>query len=143
MLVRDALLSNPLIVSPDTSALEFCLAVLDSNQTTAVVIDDARRLLGVVSVRDVFGRIIPHYVNMDDKLASVIHEGYFDEKFTEFQHLPVKEIMTLDVDLIAPHDSVIKAVAMLRHRKTIPVIDDGQFLGTITRRSVLTAVTGR
>ena len=143
MFVREALLSDPLIVAPDTTVLDFCERVLHSNQTTAVVIDDRRKLLGMLSVHDVFARIVPHYVDMESKLADVIHEGYFEEKFDAAKRTSVAALMVTDVHVLSPDDSVIKAIALFSsaNHKTAPVVENGEFVGTITRRSVLRAVT--
>ncbi len=143
MLVRDAMLPNPLVLAPENSVLEFCRRVLESNQTTAVVIDCEQRLRGIVSVRDVFERVLPHYVSIVGRLAGVIREGYFDEKFEEFKHLAVSQIMTTEVNTLAPDDAVIQAVGAFHQHghKTIPVLENGRFLGSITRRSVLRRVT--
>ena len=143
MLVRDAMLPTPLLVAPETSVLELCTMVLDCNQTTATVVDSTSHLCGIVSVQDVFHRILPHYVDMDSRLAGLMHEGYFEEKFAAFKHLTVGEIMTKEVDTLRPGDAVIEAVGMFYRKghKTIPVIEDGLYIGSITRRSVLRRVT--
>lgn len=143
MLVRVALLPNPLLASPETTVLEFCHNVLASNQTTAAVIDSESRWCGMISLTHVFRKILPHYVDMDWKLADVIHEGYFEEKFTELQHTPVADLMERDTQTLKPDDSVIKAITLLSTAayKTLAVVEDGKFVGTITRRSVLRQVT--
>lgn len=142
MLVKAALLPNPLVVTPKTTVLEFCHNVLDSNQTTAAVID-GEKLCGMVSVLHVFRKILPHYVDMDSKLADVIREGYFEEKFAQLKQIPVETIMERNTRTLDPNDSVIKAIALFStaEYKTLPVIDKGKFVGTITRRSVLRQVT--
>ncbi|MCA8942740.1 MAG: CBS domain-containing protein [Planctomycetes bacterium] len=144
MLVQDALVPNPLVVTPDTTVLDFCKQVLASNQTTAcVVAGDDHKLLGMVSVHDVFQRILPAYLGKKDNLASVIHEGYFEERFDELRRTPVSDLMSKDIHVLAPHDSVIKAISLFSSatHKTAPVVRDGKFIGTITRRSVLQKVT--
>lgn len=142
MLARDAILPNPLTVSPDTTVLEFIDSVLNSNQTTAAVLD-GDRLVGMISVKDVFQRILPAYVDMAGRLADVMHAGYFEEKFEKFKHTQVREIMSTEIDSIAPDDAVIQAVAMFvkQDRKTLPVLDGNTFVGSLTRRSVLWMVT--
>lgn len=143
MLVRQAMLPNPLVVKPETSVYDFCKTVLNSNQTTATVVDDGGQICGIVSVHDVFDKIVPPYIDTDSKLAEVIHEEYFEEKFAEFERMNVADIMVTKVETLHPDDSVIAAVAMLFHHKhkSIPVIENGKFVGTVTRRSVLSHVT--
>jgi CBS domain-containing protein len=143
MLVRAALLPNPLIVSPETTVLEFCHNVLDSNQTSAAVIDETHELCGMISLTHVFRKILPHYVNMDSKLADVIHEGYFEERFDELQHTRVADLMERNTKTLRPDDSVMQAISLLSTAayKTLPVVENGKFVGTVTRRSVLRQVT--
>lgn len=141
MLVRSALIPNPLVVRPEVSVVEFVDAVLNSNQTTAAVVD-GERLVGVVSVRDIFDEILPAYVDMDEKLAGVLHARYFDEQFARLRAHKVESLMVREVDTLKPEDAIMKAVAMfVRHgRKTIPVLESGRYVGSVTRRSVLMAV---
>lgn len=142
MKVAEAMIPNPLTVQPDTTLLEFIERVLNSNQTTAMVIE-AGRLVGMVSVKDVFRRILPPYVAPQSSLAAVLRPSYFEDQFEIFKTLPVGSVMTTEVDSLAPDDTVIHAVALFVHKdlKTIPVLQDGNYLGSVTRRSVLWMVT--
>jgi CBS domain-containing protein len=136
------MIPNPLIVAPSTTLLEFIHAVLDGNQTTASVVDGGR-LVGIVSVEDVFRRLLPHYVGMSGGLAEVLHEGYFEEAFERFKNTSVESVMSRDIDAMGPDEPLMQAVAMFvqRERKTIPVLEHGRFAGSVTRRSVLAAAT--
>jgi len=140
MLVRSAMLPDPLTVRPETTLVEFIRAVLGSNQTTAAVVD-GDRLLGVVSVHDIFLKILPPYVGHE--IAEVIREGYFEEKFVKFTNIAVADVMVTDVSTLSPNEAVIKAVALFvrKSHKTIPVIENGRYIGSLTRRSVLRRVT--
>jgi CBS domain-containing protein len=142
MRARDAMIPNPLVIAPTTTLLEFVLAVLGSNQTTAAVVQDGR-LLGMVSVDDVFRQLIPHYVGMVGHLADVLHETYFEESFERLKGTPVEKVMAREVDSMAPDEPLMHAVAMFvqKARKTLPVLDQGRYVGSVTRRSVLQAAT--
>jgi len=134
------LLPNPLIVTPETSLLQFIRRVLDSNQTTAVVLQ-GEQMVGIVSVHDIFRKILPPYVG--HMLANAIREGFFEERFEKFASIAVSEIMTRRVQSLAPGDEVIKAVALFvrSNYKTIPVLEGGRFVGSVTRRSILHRVS--
>ncbi len=144
MLVKSALVRKPLTVGPDTSLTEFIDAVLDSNQTTAAVIE-GERLVGMVSAMDVFRRIVPPYLERDTHLLTAVRDSYFDEKFEKFRHVAVREIMVSAPDVLAPEESVARAVALFVHkgRKSLAVVDDGRYVGTITRRSILRTLRRR
>lgn len=141
MLVRDAMVANPFVVAPATSLFVLVDRILAGNQTTAAVVDGGR-LLGTVSATDVLKKLIPPYLHMDEQLANVLHDTYFEEELERLRHIEVQDAMERDVDTLPPDASVMRAVSLFvrRGRKTVPVVDDGRFLGSVTRRSVLTLV---
>lgn len=143
MYVKQALIPNPLTTTPEANLVNLVLSILDCDQTTAAVIDSRGKLVGMVGVHDFFRKIIPHYVDMDQKLMNVMHEGYFEERFKRSQKITVGEVMVTEIDALAPDDALIRAVAMLvqKRRKTLPVVEGDRFIGLVTRRSVLRAVT--
>ncbi len=147
MLVSECLVSSPLTMSKEECLEELVYKILNSNHTTAAVIDDENNLLGIVGIHDVFEKILPSYVKMGSdmgiSLGAAIHEGYFDEKFEELRGLRVEEIMVVDIDYSESNDSAISAISEMvkRRRKAIPVKDDdGKFVGMVTRRSILLSV---
>lgn len=141
MLVRDALVRSPFVVSPDTTLFDFIDRILGGNQTTASVVEGSL-LVGIVSATDVLKKLVPSYLAMDENLASVLHDSYFEEELGKLRNVLVRHAMVRKVDTLPPTASVMEAVLMfVRHqRKTVPVVDRGQFLGAVTRRSVLTLV---
>ena len=130
---------SPLVVESGDSLTEFVTRVIGSNQTTGAVVDDGTRLRGVISLLDVYRRIVPGYLHGKSRLADVLHAEFFTEKFERFRLVPVTDVMTRDVDFVAPGDTVMSAIAMFvqRGRKALPVVDSGSFAGIITRRSIL------
>ena len=54
----------------------------------------------------------------------------------------VRDFMTTELDTVSPDDTLIKAVVIIveHRRKTLPVVQDGKFLGMVTRRSILEKV---
>lgn len=139
MLVRDALIPTPLVVQPTTTLLEFIHMILNSNQTNAAVVDEHGMLRGLLSASDVFRRLLPHYIAMDERLAPAVHPSYVEEQWEKFKLRTAQEVMVTDIDVLPPEASIMQAVSLFvqRDRKTVPVVTDGRFLGSVTRRSVL------
>ena len=137
--IRNALLSDPITTTPDETFRQLLPRLVTSRQATAAVLDDDRKLLGLLGIYDVLRKIVPHYVDLDDKLMEVMHEDYFEERLSGLEGLQVRDFMSTSIDSVSPHDSLIKAVALIveRKRKTLPVLDErGCFLGMVTRRSI-------
>ena len=140
MAVRDALDANPLTISPDATIFQLIETILETKHTTAAVLDDQGRLLGMVGAHDIFRKIVPKYLKTGHNLMDVFHDGYYEEKFALFKETPVSSIMSTKLDSVHPDDAIIKAATLIveKRRKTLPVIEsNGAFVGLITRRSVL------
>lgn len=143
MLVRDALVATPFVVTPDTTLFEFVDGILGGNQTTASVVEHSL-LVGIVSATDVLKQLVPSYLAMDESLAHVLHDSFFEEELVKLRNVLVRHAMTRKVDVLPPDASVMAAVSMfVRHgRKTVPIVEQGRFVGAVTRRSVLRLVRG-
>jgi CBS domain-containing protein len=147
MLVRNAMLESPITTTPSETFEALLSKLLGSRQATAAVLTDEGKLMGVVGIHDVLRKIVPHYVDLDFKLMELMHEDYFAERFQGLKRTRVDNFMTraADVDTVAPDDSITKAVVIIvqKKRKTLPVVENGKFVGMITRRSILEHVGPR
>ena len=143
MLVREALVASPFVVTPDTTLFHFIDGILAGNQTTASVVD-GRLLVGMVSSTDVLKRLMPPYLQFDEKLANVLHATFFEEELGQLRNVRVRDVMTWPADTLPPDAPVMQAVSLFVQRslKTVPVVEDRDFLGAVTRRSVLTLIRG-
>ncbi|MDY7092129.1 MAG: CBS domain-containing protein [Acidobacteriota bacterium] len=142
MRVRTAMLEQPVTTHPDQTFDELLQNLVGSRQATAAVLDDDGKLVGLVGIHDVLRKIVPLYVDLDHKLMEVMHEGYFEERLARLKDTRVRDFMSTELDTVTPDDTLIKAVVIIveNRRKTLPVIEDGKFLGMITRRSILEKV---
>ncbi|MCA8976093.1 MAG: CBS domain-containing protein [Planctomycetes bacterium] len=138
MLVRDALVPSPLVVSTDTSLFELIDLILGGNQTTAAVVENGL-LVGIISGQDVFEPLLPSYLAMDATLVSVLREDYFEEVLGKLRNIKVGDAMECEVHTVAPDAPVMEAVSLFLREglKTVPVVDGKRYVGSVTRRSVL------
>ncbi|PIR21730.1 MAG: hypothetical protein COV44_11710 [Deltaproteobacteria bacterium CG11_big_fil_rev_8_21_14_0_20_45_16] len=88
------------------------------------VTDEAGKLLGLVSHRDVMNRV-----------ASAVLNPQKRESLEKFQAIPVHEVMLKNVETINPHTGLIEAAHKMFENQmgALPVIDDeGTLLGILT-----------
>jgi len=145
MLVRNALVADPMTTRPETSFPRLVRGLLRGAKNKAAVLDDQGMLVGVIGIHDILRNIVPLYVDLDVKLMEVLHDGYLEQRLMRLQDKTVGDLMTTEIDSIAPDDSLIKAVSIMvkRRRKALPAVEDGRFVGLITRRSILEHVARR
>jgi predicted transcriptional regulator len=138
MYVRDALLHEPLETSPEELLGDLMPRLVTSRQATAAVLE-GRRLVGLVGIHDILRRIVPVYIDLDEKLAEVLHDDYLEERAPRLRGTRVRDLMTTTMDVVAPSDTLIKVAVLFveKRRKTLPVVDQGVFVGMITRRTLL------
>lgn len=139
MLVKDAMLDDPLVVTSDTKVHDFIEAVVATNQTTGVVVDNGQ-LVGVVSAHDIYRGLLPHFADLDSRLARLIHDTHFDDGLAILRDHPVSGIMSkAKLQTCKPTDSIMRAIEVFVHKgfNTLPVVDGARYVGSVSRRSVL------
>ena len=88
---------------------------LSENKIGALLVeDDAGKIVGILSERDIVGGMVPHGADLHD--------------------VAVSELMTPDLIHCSPSDTVNEAMAMMtdRHIRHLPVFDGDQLAGFIS-----------
>ncbi len=121
MMVQELLTTKNSVVvtvSPTTTLAEAAQTMVDHQIGALVVTDDAERLLGIISERDLTKAIA-------DNTARVAEQR-------------VKDIMTYPVVTCAPDESVIEAIYMMnsKHIRHIVILDRDRLAGMISIRDV-------
>ena len=137
MLIRDWMSSAPITAKPDTSIMKAAKLMKENHFKRLPVVDDAGRLVGIVSDRDIKEASPSKATTLD------MHELYY-----LLSEIKVADIMTKNVLTVTSTDTVEKAaVIMLRQNVGgLPVVDaDGKVVGVITDSDifkVLASITG-
>ncbi|MEG3435850.1 CBS domain-containing protein [Pannus brasiliensis CCIBt3594] len=113
---RDIMSSPVRTIRPDTSIEQAERVLFRYGHSGLSVVDESDRLVGVISRRD---------------LDLALHHG--------FRHAPVKGYMTRDPKTIAPDTSLpdIESLMVTYDLGRLPVLDNGQLVGIVTRTDVL------
>jgi CBS domain-containing protein len=111
---------NPPIVKPDSTVAEAIREMLEHHIGAIAVVDDNRVVAGIFTERDVLRRL-----SLSGR----------DPNST-----PVREVMTVPVELATELTSEAEALAVMleRHYRHLPIVDhDGKLLGMLSVRHVL------
>ena len=121
--VRERMTTDVIVVKPDMEIRRAVHLLLSNGVSGVPVVDDAGRLLGVLTERDCIG--------------VALHASYHDEPGGS-----VAKFMTTEVKTVTPETSLMEVAEMLvdsPHRR-FPVIEDGRLVGLISRHDVLRAI---
>lgn len=127
MLVRDVMTRSVTTVRASTAIRDAAELMAEQGVTVLPVVDEAARLVGVVGESDVLrGRVL------HDPRAGGHHEGGAPPPRT------VSEVMTREVITVAPWCDVAEVGALVAERgpRSLPVVDEGEVVGIVTRRDV-------
>lgn len=136
MLVREVMSSPAITVSPDAS-LKRAIRLLDEHDITAMpVVDTLGRLLGVLSEADVIRDCIAPDRRVHERLVEITAPPVCLTVTDVMTHLPVS---------VSPDEDVAQAVQLLvdTQIKSLPVVQDAQVVGMISRRDVVAVLARR
>jgi CBS domain-containing protein len=129
MKARDVMTRAVLTVSPDMPVPAAAAFLSSHGFTAAPVVDTAGQLVGIVSEADLFhSPVVPDWW---------LVQGEPDPT--------IEQLMTPTPTTMRSADDLADvAAAMLNARiRSIPIVDDGELVGIVTRRDVLRAVARR
>ena len=105
-------------VTPDTS-VKRCAEVMAAEKVSSALVTEKKKILGIVTEKDLARKIVAKGLNADKVLA--------------------KDIMTTDLVTVSPNTSLYDAMLLIEKRKIkhLPVVDHGSVVGIITAMEIL------
>jgi len=123
LFVRDFMMRKTIYLFADMAILHAISVLLSNEISGAPVVDENKRLLGILTERDC--------------IQVAVNAGYFDDLGQQ-----VGDYMSKSVEVVAQDDNlmdVAQKLITLPYRR-FPVVDQGTLVGLITRRDVLRAI---
>jgi len=117
--------------------------MIQYNTNGLVVVDDDRKVTGILSSWDIIQHIVPNYLEEDKHLASFEAGDVFAQRTREVANDPITKFMTAKVKTVNQKDTLMEAAALLsefRIRQLPVVDDDGHLVGYINRTDIKRAV---
>ncbi len=120
------------------SIRDFFEEAIRSNVPGLPFIDEHNRIVGRVSVRDVFKHIaVPtSYLRLVDAIGDQTDRlDMSEQRILESLALPVETYVLENIPSVSPASSLIKALAIMEAYNThyIFLIEDGKYMGIVTR----------
>lgn len=143
----DLLDPAPLVVGPDLSVADLAARLLEMGRDGACVLEDGV-LVGVVTSMDLIyqeKRVhLPSIITIMD-LVIPLGSAQAEAELTKMGGTTVREIMSAPPRTVGPQAEVDEIASLMvdLNISMVPVVEDGQLLGAITKPSVLRAAFGR
>lgn len=145
---RDIMNPNPPFCAPDARLGEIARRFADEGLTGLLVLDEEKRLLGVITESDLIDQQknlhLPTAMAIFDMVIP-IGESRFEEELARMQAMTAADLMQTDVTTVnADADlSDIATIMADRNIHHLPVIEHGAVVGLISRNDVIKALAGR
>lgn len=149
MKVRDVMSKDLITLAPTATLREAAITLADESVGGCPVVDDQRRMIGMLSEVDILEALktqykelrmlMPPEITFGISFVEIIKEREALAAFKEVETTLVRDIMTKDVYSVAPEDNVEKAIhVMVQHKvHRVPVVEGGRLVGILTRGDVL------
>lgn len=145
MHIKDIMTLHPARIRSNASIHRAAELVAMSKITDLMVVDDDDNFVGVLSEGDILRAALPDINQILDEGGSV--DTAFDifiSKGRNLSKLPIAPLIIQEPIVLAEDDHIAKATVVLidKQIRLLPVVKDGQLVGTISRADVCRAVVG-
>jgi CBS domain-containing protein len=110
-----------------------------------VVTDAAGKLVGMLSMYDIFLLLRPKHIHIWGEIKDVDVSGILDAACLRAQGLLVGDIMTTDLTTITPDTHLLRIIDIMikKHVRRLPVLEDGAMVGMVYMSRVFQHILGR
>jgi CBS domain-containing protein len=146
--VRDVMQTEPVTVKPELELRDLVEMFVEQRLAAAPVVDDAGKLVGMVSERDIVLQEVegdvhfPYFVPILDGLIFVEPFGAYEEQMKKAFAATVGELMSREVRTIEPGATIHEAAKkMAKHDVSrLVVVEGGRLVGVISRSDIVRAL---
>ena len=135
LLVRDLMTDRPRTIGPDELLKRAARELIHSGISCLPVVDEDRRLLGVLSERELMRHLLA---------TEVFSDGAQRHQPAQTAAKTVREAMTRQVLCVAPDQPVAQVAALMSNKdvERVPVVREGRLVGLLTRGDIVRKLIG-
>jgi CBS domain-containing protein len=142
MKISDALMFNVIRI-PLRSTIREAVDVLSLHQASdLMVVDEANKFVGVLSEGDLIRAGMPRFEELVAEGSLTSGFAIFQEKGKSLANSPIEPLVIKDAIVVSPNDDLLTAASIMvsKQIRRLPVVDNGNLVGTISRADVCRAV---
>ena len=134
MLVQDVMSTGVVTAQRHETVHSVVVKMLSRHCAAIPIVEEDRRLVGMVTLRDV---LLPLYPNYGDYIHDNVHSRDFvemEDGYPEVLTKPVEQIMSQRPMTVSPQAPILEAASYmgLKNLRRIPVVDNGHVVGMVS-----------
>ena len=142
MKISDALIFNVIRV-PLRATIREAVEIMSAHQISdLMVVDDANKFVGVLSEGDLIRAGMPKFDEMVAEGSMTSGIQIFQDKGKSLANAPIEPLVIKNAIVVKPSDDLLTAASIMvkKQIRRLPVVDNGQLVGTVSRTDVCRAV---
>ena len=142
MKISDALIFNVIRV-PLNATIRDAVEIMSAHQISdLMVVDESNKFVGVLSEGDLIRAGMPRFEEMIAEGSMASGFAIFREKGKTLANAPIDPLVIKNALVVSPSDDVLAAASIMvsKQIRRLPVVDNGNLVGTISRTDVCRAV---
>lgn len=136
---RDVMDTDLQTLSPHMTVSEAVAAFEEAGRRTGrrvfgmLVVDEAGRLVGMLSMYDILLLLRPKHIHIWGEMVDLDLTGLLKAAISRAKPVLVGDIMTTDLITITPDTHILLIIDLMlkKHVRRLPVLDNGQLLGMV------------
>lgn len=137
MLIKDLYHVAKCTLTPELTIQE-ALVILNGSSNGAVVLDKGN-IVGVVTIQDIAGAVVPPEYMDDSRLAAALYvEWFVEEQIRTIASRPISKVMRRDMCVVDVEDNLLAIMTdfLQNDLYLLPVLDKWVFVWVVSRRDV-------
>lgn len=143
MLIKEIYQKKVKTISADLRLDEVIAEMLHEHFNGFVVCDKKERVVGVLSLQDIAGAVVPDQFKSNINFASAMYKkGFFHEQCKAVKHMSVKDVMRKNFVSVDLETNIMSVLAdfLLNDLYIVPVIRKEKLIGIVTRTEIKKAL---
>jgi CBS-domain-containing membrane protein len=143
MKVSEIMSNRVVTVSPDETYKQLWSTCIHHHINAIPVIDDKKKLLGIVSKEDLLKTLYPNYLDLIDDFTVASDFEEMEDKAKDLSGITAKQIMNTHVIFTRIDTPIMRALSRMiaQHVDQLPVLtEDNKVVGIITKGDVFKGI---
>ncbi len=142
LMVKDVMRHNVVTVKPDDTLKRVANLMFRYRLSALAVIDDAGKLLGVISDRDLIKAALPDYKTLIENLNYSMDVEPFEELLKREDKIMVSQLYRTDFETTTPDTRIVEVAAMMIFRDVtrVFVTSDDSLVGILLRKDIVNMI---
>jgi tRNA nucleotidyltransferase (CCA-adding enzyme) len=143
MLISEIYHKHPKTLNLNATVSEAVEELIKDEVNALVIIDDKRKVIGVLSLQDIAAATVPRQFRKNVRMAAAMYKpGFFTEMCQQIKDEPVSTVMRKEFITVNLDDNIMAVTAdfLKNDLYIVPVIQKGELLGVVTRSEIKKAL---